>query len=609
MERGKAQTRMVPDLKDIRTYLMLDMMPVITGGVQEALDSGRLAEIMQSPLISETVHPAMVKIKKVSCYLEDRNDFYADVQAMLTLHAQDESGSTYVEYGHVVISLFLTFIEEERTCCVEEITSLAEAPDRTGYLKLDQWLAPMMTWDRKEKCADKIWEIYFRDAIRDPHRRDPVELARRMKLKIRERYMRDVDRRAVLELANVGCSEDQPTEDAIVINTCATDNPTGRDLQIYMCCMEYEWHYLFYNFQGLNYDLLQNVPKKEVPIDARDEGNPLGFLDDQKDHVARALMMPKGFLEKYIAAHRALAGRKERCHGYDMHEAARLEEIGLMLNRDYNYSLSQIRIRFRHLGNWQAKNIFNWIGAGCAQAYSCDKKYIEDSTKHYVIGPRENAIMLYCCDERFRSYVSDGSFVYANGLLVAAAEGNLIHDPTLGLMPSRRVNSSVDQYCLRIQRTYIARKHAYKYAFDPAYLVPGAMPTMPRIDVSEEAEWMKGFADFHTLLGEMIRKKTSVPKLVKASKIPASKIAQLCAHEEEKYDLRTIVQICIGLHLPPALSGIMLERARIKIEDDPLSGRLQAMLSLFYLEDMQFLMDPTMSTVPIYAILSHDTAA
>ena len=142
MERGKAQTRMVPDLKDIRTYLMLDMMPVITGGVQEALDSGRLAEIMQSPLISETVHPAMMKIKKVSCYLEDRNDFYADVQAMLTLHAQDESGSTYVEYGHVVISLFLTFIEEERTCCVEEITSLDEAPDRTGCLKLDQWLAP-----------------------------------------------------------------------------------------------------------------------------------------------------------------------------------------------------------------------------------------------------------------------------------------------------------------------------------------------------------------------------------------------------------------------------------------------------------------------------------
>ena len=237
MERGKAQTRMVPDLKDIRTYLMLDMMPVITGGVQEALDSGRLAEIMQSPLISETVHPAMVKIKKVSCYLEDRNDFFADVQVMLTLHAKDEDGNVYVEYGHVVISLFLTFIEEERTCCVEEITSLAEAPDRTGYLKLDQWLAPMMTWDRKEKCADKIWETYFRDAIRDPHRRDPVELARRMKLKIRERYMRDVDRRAILELANVGCSENQPAEDAIVINTYATDNPAGRDLQIYMCCM------------------------------------------------------------------------------------------------------------------------------------------------------------------------------------------------------------------------------------------------------------------------------------------------------------------------------------------------------------------------------------
>ena len=103
MERGKAQTKMVTDLKDIRTYLMLDMMPVITGGVQEALDSGRLAEITQSPLVSEAVHPAMVKIRKVSCYLEDRNDFFADVQVMLTLHAKDEDGNVYVEYRHVVL--------------------------------------------------------------------------------------------------------------------------------------------------------------------------------------------------------------------------------------------------------------------------------------------------------------------------------------------------------------------------------------------------------------------------------------------------------------------------------------------------------------------------
>ena len=96
MEREEPRTRMVPDLKDIRTYLMLDMMPVMTAGIQEALDSGRLAEITQSPLVSEAVHPAMVKIKKVSCYLEDRNDFFADVQVMLTLHAKDEDGNVYV---------------------------------------------------------------------------------------------------------------------------------------------------------------------------------------------------------------------------------------------------------------------------------------------------------------------------------------------------------------------------------------------------------------------------------------------------------------------------------------------------------------------------------
>ena len=54
MEREEPRTRMVPDLKDIRTYLMLDMMPVMTAGIQEALNSGRLAEIItlwNSPIV------------------------------------------------------------------------------------------------------------------------------------------------------------------------------------------------------------------------------------------------------------------------------------------------------------------------------------------------------------------------------------------------------------------------------------------------------------------------------------------------------------------------------------------------------------------------------
>ena len=62
MEREEPRTRMVPDLKDIRTYLMLDMMPVMTAGIQEALDSGRLAEITQSPLVSEAVHSFFQRI-------------------------------------------------------------------------------------------------------------------------------------------------------------------------------------------------------------------------------------------------------------------------------------------------------------------------------------------------------------------------------------------------------------------------------------------------------------------------------------------------------------------------------------------------------------------
>ena len=61
---------------------------------------------------------------------------------------------------------------------------------------------------------------------------------------------------------------------------------------------------------------------------------------------------------------------------------------------------------------------------------------------------------------------------------------------------------------------------------------------------------------------------------------------RLRSEERKSYDLDQVVAICIGLHLPPWLSEVLLDRAGLKVKRYGEFGYFGIILDCFYMDDI-----------------------
>ena len=102
----------------------------------------------------------------------------------------------------------------------------------------------------------------------------------------------------------------------------------------------------------------------------------------------------------------------------------------------------------------------------------------------------------------------------------------------------------------------------------------------------------------------MLRRNITPKDLAESLSISEDEIISLCTAEQLSYDQDIVVSLCVRLHLPPALSSIVLERAGIDLDKEDRGGR-RAILCLFYLDDIKVLarslaMDQTMCSFYYY---------
>ena len=68
---------------------------------------------------------------------------------------------------------------------------------------------------------------------------------------------------------------------------------------------------------------------------------------------------------------------------------------------------------------------------------------------------------------------------------------------------------------------------------------------------------------FHGALAYIMKGRCTVDDLVNRIPISRSTLLRLRTEERKQYNLDQVVAICIGLHLPPWLSEILLDRAHL----------------------------------------------
>ena len=605
---NKKETRTVPDLIKAKDYLLDRFRHDMLQAVYASLEAGELARIMDSDLIVEPFDEAACVFDDVHFYWHTRTDFLADINVMIPMRIREDDGTQATEYEEMLLSVHVCFIEDEHHCEVDEIHSLFNPPDRSGMLELDEYLVPVMKWETQNTHAEGIWLKYYPEAYKNGHLRNPIDLAEKMGLTVEYKYRNLPSPITQLQLAGVG--EDSPEKDTITINL-AMNGQLNNTKALYQCCIAYEWHYLFYVLQGIGNATPYGLPHKEVPAEMPGMYSPLASLFDQLGYGGLALMIPASFLKKYISDHEADTVTRERCHGYRMHAAAMLEQIGFMLSEEYTLCKSHIRTRMIQIGYWHAKGIFNYTEGGhYTRAFRADEEELRIPDSSYTIGSRKNAIWLFYHNKAFRECVQNGDFVYADGLLVLAQDKLLEYDGQRGLVPAAAVNYQVDRYCIRLDRYFDNNLREYEYSFSQDSL--RALGAYPHREVSpDEVSWMKRKKSFHGLMTElMLRRNINLKELAESLRIPEDEIISLCTAEQDSYDQDLVVSLCVCLHLPPALSSIVLEKAGIDLDKEDRGGR-RAILCLFYLDDIRVLvkslaMDQTLSS---FYYLGHPMAS
>ena len=79
----------------------------------------------------------------------------------------------------------------------------------------------------------------------------------------------------------------------------------------------------------------------------------------------------------------------------------------------------------------------------------------------------------------------------------------------------------------------------------------------------------------------------TVDELVKRVPISRHTIIRLRTEERTSYDLDQVIALCIGLHLPPWLSEILLDRAGLSVKRYGPKGYYGVMLDCFYMDTMK----------------------
>ena len=92
---------------------------------------------------------------------------------------------------------------------------------------------------------------------------------------------------------------------------------------------------------------------------------------------------------------------------------------------------------------------------------------------------------------------------------------------------------------------------------------------------------------FHGALAYIMKGRTTVDELVKRIPISRRTLLRLRTEERKSYKLDQIIAICIGLHLPPWLSEILLDKAGLSVKRYGAYGYYGTILDCFYMDTIQ----------------------
>ncbi|MBR3099647.1 MAG: hypothetical protein IKH18_08775 [Clostridia bacterium] len=396
----------------------------------------------------------------VSFWRTGRTTLLADVDVRLRLPV---SGGEREWNGYMALALDA---ERDFAGSLEEWGSAEERTEREElFARLSPFLLPIYKAGELDEEGERLWRCYLPEALTDPGRRNPRELAERMGLKVMPVYLpRENRARGIVffrdgELTVLDRPEKEGgkpfrtrVEKGTVIVNLNRVKGERCGVDILHECMHWEEHYMAFRLQELDTGDLKRLQAETVRLPrSRRRLQPDRMTEWQANRGAMALLLPRtDFLRRMEEKRERLAGQKMKNRG------ALYQRIGKELAVELEVPEYIVRMRMIQLGHIAARGAMNVVDRVEIPPFAFREEALPTPEQTFVI-KRQDLEELTESSSALRSLVDGRTFLYADGHLV-------INHPKYvsrrGLFPHLTdwANAHIDECCLRFNREYEERE-------------------------------------------------------------------------------------------------------------------------------------------------------
>ena len=615
-KRKKAEPVLIPKVQNMDNYLIKHYKSFFVREMNRLLAEGRIAEIIGTTVKSERILPGDCCFQRFNYWRINRCDFWIQIDLRLELQIQTSAG-TDTDFFWFNAEFWFAFSDEgDEQCCFSDICMLTGERDYGDCIKLDKYLVPVLRRDEIDKYAEFVWMKYDPEAYQDPKQRNPRRLAQKMGLSIITLPLsKRVDTKAVLffhdgsipvqpEQQPGKMERPEPQQEKIPAMTIVLNSHASCTndfcLDIYHECIHFEWHYLFYRLQDMhNNDVNQLKMVRRTAVKDKDVSNPVEFMEQHARYGSYALMMPASFMRETISTMYKDVSANKRKNGSFDHDGRRYDTIARNIASEYTLMKARVRARMIQLGYTAARGALNYVDGRYITPFAFSEIENSSGSQTYVIG-RKAVAKLYETDEKFQKLMRSGQFAYVDGHVVHCDSASVTHTYD-GARLSAWANAHIDRVSLRFSKIYEGN-HTYTYTFGQMQSEEDVRNSLKFLDINgsmslQEAEQAKNRLmeempmSFHSALAYTMKGRCTVDELIKRIPISRSTLLRLRTEERKQYNLDQIIAICIGLHLPPWLSEILLDKAGLTVKRFGPKGYYGTILDCFYMDTINEVQD------------------
>lgn len=352
-------------------------------------------------------------------------------------------------------------------------------------------------------------------------------------------------------------------------------------------CVHWDKHKRYFELRKLFDNSLQSISCQVVERTPADENkrSDVEWMEWQANALAPRILMPASITKKKIEE---LLVRYHVEYGR-LGEADIMEMVVMELSNIFDVSIFAAKMRAIDLGYDQAIGVFSFVDNKYLPSYSFKPGSL-GKNQTFTIG-LQDVVYEYATNMAFKQKMQSGDFVYIDGLVCMNDPKYIEEDDSGKNKLTAYARGNVHECCLIFDVTFRSNnRYGLKY-YKECYLckdiISDVFTETKYVDTTDNQDKTRRMAELKKLTDETARivkvqKETpvtfgdalkyhmkrvgcTVEGLAESSLIGPKTIQNMRNKDDYAYSFENVIPLCLGMHLHPEFSKVMLEKAGLKL--------------------------------------------